>query len=923
MSLLGRASECAVLDGLLRDVRGGESRSLVLVGEAGIGKTTLLKHLVRSSSDLTVVRVAGVESEMELAFASLHQLCAPMLDRLPSLPAPQRGALEVVFGLDGGGPPDRFLVGLAVLSLLSQAADERPLICVIDDAQWLDRASASTLAFVARRLLAEPVGIVFAARERVEELRHLDRLEVHGLRGGDARALLSTALRFPLDAQVRDRIIAETRGNPLALLELPRGLTADELAGGFGLLGAPALTGRIEESFLRQVQALPEGARRLVLVAAAERVGDPFRLWRGAAGLGIPPAAAEAAAAQGLLAVGERVRFRHPLARSAVYRSASAQERRDVHRALAEATERDIDPDRRAWHLAAAAAGPDERVAVELERSAARAQARGGFAAAAAFLKRAVVLTDERTRHADRALAAAQASLQAGAFGAAIELLATAEAGPVDELQRARAALLRAEVAFASDHGSAAPALLLRAAKRMEPLDVRLARDGHLEALSAALFTARLAKTGGGAADVARAVQSAPPAAGPRTPADFLLDGWATLFADGCAAATPALRDALSRFEDAAAAADHLQLLWLATITAPVVWDDSRWDVLSRSHVALARSSGALSELPLALNARAYIHLFRGELATAATLIAEARVATEATGAALTPWGDLALQALRGRQAEAAAALEAAATEATTRGEGIGLTVIAWARAMLYNGLGMPDQAFAAAQEAIDCPTNSAAAAWGMVEMIEAAARRGDAEAAADVAGRFAEIAAAAGTGWALGVHAPSRALLSTGATAERLYRDALRRLGRCRMRVDVARTHLLYGEWLRREHRRVDARAQLQTAHADFTSMGMEGFAERASRELLATGENVRKRTVETRDELTPQERYIAQLAGEGLSNPEIGARLFLSPRTVEWHLRKVFSKLEVHSRWELAGALPSSDSEPASSSDPEALLS
>ena len=471
--------------------------------------------------------------------------------------------------------------------------------------------------------------------------------------------------------------------------------------------------------------------------------------------------------------------------------------------------------------------------------------------------------------------------------------------------------LLRAEIAFASKRGSAAPALLLRAVKRIEPFDARLARAGYLEALSAALFAARLAAPGGGVRDVASAVQAAPSAASPRTVADLLLDGWAALFADGCAAATPTLREALTQFEDATAAADQLHLLWLATITAPVVWDDARWDVLSRLHVELARSSGALSELPLALNSRTYIHLFRGELDTADALIEEARAATEATGASLTPWGAVALAALRGREHDAAAILDVAAADATKRGEGIGLTVIAWARALLYNGLGIPDQALAAAQEAIDCPTNSAAAAWGMVELIEAAARVGEPEAAGEAARRFAEIAKAAGTDWALGVHARSRALLSTGATAEQLYREALGRLGRCQMRVDLARAHLLYGEWLRREHRRVDARAQLRAAHDLFTSMGMEAFAERAREELLATGESVRKRTVETRDELTAQERQIARLARDGLSNPEIGARLFLSPRTVEWHLHKVFAKLAIRSRRELFEHLPSSESE------------
>ena len=482
--LWGRGQECAVLDELVSSVRRGESRSLVLRGDAGVGKTALLEHLVESASDLKVARATGVESEMELAFASLHQLCAPMLDRIERLPAPQRDALGIVFGLSAGAAPDPFLVGLAVLSLLSEVAEQRPLLSVVDDAQWLDRTSARTLGFVARRLWAEPVGLVFAAREPGEELRHVPDLEVHGLRDGDARALLSSAVPFMLDAPVRDRIIAETRGNPLALLELSRGSTAAALAGGFGMLPAQALPRRIEEGFVRRLASLPQDSRVLLLIAAAEPVGDPRLLWRAAERLGIGPAAAERAEAEGLLAIGERVTFRHPLVRSAMYRSAAPEDRRAAHLALAEGTDPEADPDRRAWHRAAAAPEPDEEVAMELERSAARAQARGGLAAAAAFLERSVALTQETAPRAQRALAASQASLHAGAFEAAARLLATAEAGVLDELQRARVELLRGQIASASSAGSEAPGQLLRAAKRLEPLDASLARETYLDAVS-------------------------------------------------------------------------------------------------------------------------------------------------------------------------------------------------------------------------------------------------------------------------------------------------------------------------------------------------------------------------------------------------------------------------------------------------------
>ena len=524
--LRGRGSECALLDDVISGIRRGESRSLVLRGEAGIGKTALLEYLIASASDLTVVRAVGVESDMELAFAGLHQLCGSLLDRLEALPAPQRRAMEVVFGLTAGGAPDRFLVGLAVLSLFSDAAEQRPLLCVVDDAQWLDQSSALTLAFVARRLLAEPVAIVFAAREPGEELQHVPELEVRGVHNGDARALLSSAVRFKLDEEIRDRIIAETRGNPLALLELPRGLTATQLAGGFGLSGAQALTGRIEESFVRRLEPLADDARRLLLVAAAEPVGDPLLLWRAAEQLGIEPEAADAAEAAGLLAIDERVMFRHPVVRSAVYRSSAAEDRRAVHLALAEATDREADPDRRAWHLAGAAAGPDEQAAVELERSAGRAQSRGGLPAAAAFLQRAVALTQDPAKRADRALAAAQARFQAGEFNAALGLAAAAEAGPLDEFQRARVAVLRGHVAFATGLGQDAPLLLLNAARRLEPFDPDLARETYLAAWGATGMAGHLAESGV-RLEICRAIQALPARpSGPR-PLDLLLDGLA------------------------------------------------------------------------------------------------------------------------------------------------------------------------------------------------------------------------------------------------------------------------------------------------------------------------------------------------------------------------------------------------------------
>ena len=911
MSLLGRADECARLDGVVDDIRRGDSRALVLRGEAGIGKTALLEYLAESASDLTVVRAVGVESDMELAFASVHQLCAPMLDRLPRLPAPQRHALEIVFGLSDGAAADRFLVGLAVLSLFSEVAEERPLLCVVDDAQWLDQASALTLAFVARRLLAEPVGLVFAAREPGEELQHIAELEVEGVRNGHARALLSSAVRFQLDARVRDRIIAETRGNPLALLELPRGLTATQLAGGFGLLGAQALTGRIEESFVRQLQALSADARRLLLLAAAEPLGDPLLLWRAAAVLGVDPAVAGDVEANGLLAIGERVTFRHPLARSAVYRSAVPEERRVAHLALAEATDRDADADRRAWHLAAAATGPDEQVASELERSAIRAQTRGGLAAAAAFLQRAVALTPDPARRADRALAAAQASLGAGAFEVAHGLLAAAEAGPLDELGRARVDLLRAEVAFAQKRGGDAPLLLLQAARKLESLDVRLARDTYLDAWAAALFAGHLAKAGGSLLDVSRAAATAPAPADP-LPCDLLLDGLALIFTGGRPAATPVLRRALAAFAGPEVSVpEMLRWGWLATRAANFLWDYDCGLEIGMRAVEAARDAGALEVLAAADNACGQIAAFGGDFATAALLTAEVEAVKEATRTRIPPHAAIAVAGIRGRDAEATELIDGVITEATAGGQGTAVQYAGWARSVLMNGQGRYEEALASAVEASEHTPELYVAAWTLSELVEAATRTGNAEIAERALTRLGEQSEGTGADWALGLHARSHALLSEGEAAEVLYREAIDRLGRTRLRPDLARAHLLYGEWLRREHRRVDARAQLRAAHDLFARIGMAAFAERAQGELLATGEKVRKRAEETRDELTPQELQIARLARDGLSNPEIGARLFLSPRTVEWHLRKVFAKLGLRSRQELAGALPDSDSE------------
>jgi DNA-binding CsgD family transcriptional regulator len=901
--LRGRGRECDLLDQLLDAVREGAGRALVVRGEPGVGKTALLDYLAEYAAGCRVVRVAGVQSEIELAYAGLYQLCAPMLDRLQRLPAPQRAALRTAFGLGSGSAPDRFLVGLAVLSLLAEVAEEHPLICLVDDAQWLDQASAQVIGFVARRLEAESVGLVFAARVPGDELAGLRELVVEGLQEADARALLEAALTGPLDAQVRDRMMAEAGGNPLALLELPRGLPPAELAGGFALPDAMPLSGRIEESFRRRLELLPADTRRLLQLTAAEPVGDPVLMWRAAERLGIATQAATPAAEAGLVEFGARVRFRHPLMRSAAYRSASLQARQEVHRALAEATDPELDPDRRAWHWAQAAPGPDEHVAAELERSAGRAQGRGGLAAAAAFLQSSVALTVDPARRTERALAAAQASLQAGSFDAALGLLAAAEGGALDDLQRARADLARGQVALALGGSDAAP-LLLRAARRLEPFDLGLARETYLIAWGATVVASDLEGGRLLLGEISLAIRALPPPPGPPRPLDLLLDGLALLTIEGRTAGTPTLQRAARALLEISVE-DVLRWGWMATAASDAVWDNEGMLATAARVLQLVRDAGALAQLPIHLSAVALARAWMGDLAGAASLVAEIDSVVAATGSRLGPGAALRLRSLQGREAETSALIASTIEHAAAGGHTIALYAH-WAAAVLYNGLARYQEAAASARQATSSPFEVFVSVRALPELVEAAARGGDAELAREALERLAETTQPCGNDLALGIEARSRALLSDGAAADDLYREAIDRLRRTQLRPELARAQLLYGEWLRRQGRRVDARKQLRTAHDLFASIGMEAFAERARTELLATGETARKRTVETHDALTAQEALIARLAREGLSNPEIGVRLFISARTVQYHLGKVFTKLDISSRGQLDRVLP-----------------
>jgi DNA-binding CsgD family transcriptional regulator/tetratricopeptide (TPR) repeat protein len=899
LGFLGRTRERQHLDGLLGNVRNGQSAALVIRGEPGMGKTSLLRYAARQASGFRVAQIAGVQAEMELAFAGIHQLCAPLLDRLDKLPEPQRNALNVALGVSPGDTPNRFLVALAVLSLLCETADDRPVLLLVDDALWLDAVSGQSLAFVARRLLAESVGIVFTVREPVADRTFdgLPELSLEGLQVADARALLARAVPGRFDDHVRDRIIAETHGNPLALVELSRSMSAAERAAGYAL-PAGDLPGRVEEQYLRRIGALPDATRRLILLAAADPLGDATLVWRAAEHLSIDAGAAAPAADAGLLAIDDHVRFRHPLVRSAVYGAAAPEDRQRVHAALAEASDAKLDADRCAWHRALAAGAPDEAVAAELERSAERAQTRAGLAAAAALLERATVLTADATLRARRALAAAQASFQTGAFDAALALLATAEAESLDQFEGAQADLLRGNVAFAAALAGDAPTLLLKAARRLEPFDPQLARETYLIAWGAA----SVASQDGVLNEIGRAVQALPPRPGAPRPLDLLLDGLALLSTEGHAAAAPTLQRAANALADIPLD-DVLRWGWMATAASNAVWDNDGALTISARQVQLVRQAGALGQLPLYLSALGLASAWAGDFAGAAANMAEADSVAAATGTAPAPWALLRLRALQGREAEASEAIASTIEHPAAGASGLAAYAY-WAAAVLYNGLGRYEDAASSARQATS-NVERWVTVWALPELVEAAARGGDVELARQALERLAETTQPCGGDAALGIEARSRALVTEGSMAEDLYREAIDRLGRTQLRPELARAYLLFGEWLRQEGRELDARAPLRTADNMFVAIGMEAFAERARCELATAGGRLRKPTVEARDGLTPQEEQIARLARDGLTNAQIGSQLFLSPRTIEWHLHKVFAKLEISSRSGLDDAL------------------
>ncbi len=906
--LVGRRGEREAVERVLVRARAGRSGALVVRGEAGIGKTALLDQAreTAASSGFRVESSVGVEAEAQFAFAGLHQLCTPLMGRLSGLPGPQQAALGVAFGLRAGPVPDRFLVGLAALTLVAEVAEEGPLLCLIDDAQWLDEASAQVLAFVARRVSAERVALLFGVRDADagagagDPFAGLPELRLTGLDDADALTLLGTAVREPLNDGVRDQIVAVARGNPLALLELPNNARPARLAGGFELPDVLKVPHRIEDGFRRRSAGLPGETQLLLLVAAADPTGEAALLWRAAAHLGIAPEAAAPAEQAGLLEIDTRVRFRHPLVRSAVYQAATPSDKRRAHGALAAATDPRSDPDRRAWHRAQAVSGTDEDAAADLERSADRARARGGLAAAAAFLQRAVELTPNPAVRAARALAAAHAKHSAGESETALDLLTVAAAGPLDALREARVKLLRARIAFRLTRGSHVPGMLLDAADTLVPLDAALAREAYIEAIEASFHAGRFAPVHY-VREVAAAAQEAAPLTTSSRPIDLLLDGLATRFTRGYEASVPGLQRALEALgEDSASDDDHGRLLWLGCHVGVMLWDDEALYMLASRAVRLAREAGALATLPAALNAMASALVFTGELGRAAELLAEEEAITRATGAPPHPNARLGLAAWRGVQPGTPEFLAKTVEGAMARGEGLPVSSADIALAYLHNGLGNYDKAVVAASRLCELD-ELAHSSVALPELVEAAVRADQPERAAAALRTLESRAGASRTQWALGMAARSRALVSTGPIAEDHYREAIERLGNCRMATHLARAHLVYGEWLRREGRRRDAREQLRTAHGLLSDMGAQAYAERAARELRATGEHPRERTAQPTDALTPHEAHIARLVATGATSREVASQLFLSPRTIEAHLRSIFRKLGITSRRQL----------------------
>lgn len=914
VALRGRERELAVLASVLHRPARGQSGVLLITGEAGIGKSALVDAAVRAAPDeLRIERATAAESEMALPYAGLHQLTAGLADESSTLPTPQRAALDAAFGRSGDDEsPNPFLVGLAVLGLLVQASARQPLACVVDDAHWLDAQSAQVLAFVARRLAAERVALILAVRTADGEVEGLPELAMEGLAEADALALFAHALPGAVDERVRDQLLAESRGNPLALLELPRALTAAEF--GSAHTGRPApLVERIEDSLLAQVRALPEPAQRLLVVAAAEPTGDPVLLRRAADALELGTEAFDAAVSAEALTVGARFELRHPLVRSAVYRAAPAEERRRVHAALADATDPEIDPDRRAWHRAQATVSPDETVAADLERSAGRARRRGGAGAAAAFLERAAALTPDRERATVRLVAAAQAMQDAGAPQDALRLLAAAPDDALPPREAALAAALRARARYALDRDATIAPALVAAAQRLAPLDAAAAREAYLDAFSVARYAGRVAQAvepdaspAISLADVGHAVLEATRDETPERPLDLVLQGQARIAVRDYAGGVPLLRRAFAAYDPRTARSADLPWILRACQEAFDIWDLDALRTLSAAQVELARAGGVLAALPNALNLRGVALLQDGDLDAAAVVADEIELIKQVTRQSFPANVHVVVAAWRGREAVAQPLIAELRAGALARREGLALSIADFAEAILFNGLGRHAEALAASRHQLPYAGELRVTMRAMTELVEAAVHVGEHAVAEQALAQLQSISEPLGGRWLGGELELATALVAgEDDAAEAHYLAAVEQLDASGLFLVAGRARLCFGEWLRRRRRRIDAREQLTEAERRFTARGAEAFAARAARELTSTGAKARPRIPGASDALTPQELNVARMARDGLTNREIATRLFVSDRTVEYHLRKVYGKLGITSRRALADAL------------------
>jgi DNA-binding CsgD family transcriptional regulator len=925
--LVAREDELAEIARLLASVRDGLSAIIVLRGEAGIGKTALLDAAMASADDLVVVRVVGIESEIELGFSALHQVLNRFANGIDALPRPQAGALGAAFGLTDDSAPDLFLVGLAALTLLSNAAARRGLLIIIDDAQWLDRESATVLGFVARRLFAERIGLLVAFREPSELQLAFDGLPsvtVGALQKQASLELLALCVVAPIASHVRERILADAGGNPLALLELSQELSQDQLAG-TELLPEPLAVGRqLEARFLRRVRGLPPETQTLLLVLAAEPTGDHILVRSAARQLGVGDDANVPAEAANLLSLGPPIDFRHSLIRSAVYHGATGADRRRAHEALAAAIDVDRDPDRRAWHRAAATGVPDEDVANELERAANRAQNHGGYAASAALLARAAQLTPEPSRRALRFLGAARADITAGSSVRAHANLALARPGLRDaalvaQSRRLEATILFVDVSLGSRGSSSGlgrheeiVSIMVNAALALGPLDMRVARETVLDAFPMAIYFETLTSTS--IADVGRAAKSLklPSDIAPSS-LDLVLDALAELFAEGFGSAVPLLRRGVAAVRADPEVPGFSRRMRLGCWAALALSDDDAVRALAGESAAVSRDRGELQVLAEALNYLGWSEVRVGSLSAADVYFTESNgIEAFLRRSGLAEANKLIVSAWRGREAVVRAA--APILEKGARDLGLGLVVALTESAVMLLELGLGNYHAASERPTGELGGDVALGAFRAADVIEAHARGGDRDVAYSALAWLSERALANESPLDLGLLARSRALLGADSEAEAHFREAVVRLGASGGSLHLARAQLLYGEWLRRQNRRVDARSQLTAAVDVFESMGIKGFAERARIELLATGARARRRIDETRHDLTPQEEQIARLAADGATNPEIAARLFISANTVEYHLRKVYRKLDIKSRRDLIRtAFAATDSKPS----------